>query len=54
MSINLSKGQKINLSKEQAGLRRVMVGLGWDEVQRGGGGFLGLFSSRPSSTSSAR
>lgn len=27
MSINLSKGQKINLSKESAGLSQIMVGL---------------------------
>ena len=33
MSINLQKGQKINLSKEsRSGLNKVMVGLGWDEV----------------------
>lgn len=41
MSINLSKGQKINLSKN-SGLSRVMVGLGWDEVQQNSG-FLGMF-----------
>ena len=47
MSINLSKGQKINLSKERAGLSRVMVGLGWQEVQQNTG-FLGaLFGSKP-------
>ncbi len=47
MSINLSKGQKINLSKEQAGLSQVMVGLGWDEVQKNVG-FLGaLFGGTP-------
>ncbi len=35
MSINLKKGQKINLSKESgSGLSRVMVGLGWDEVEQ--------------------
>lgn len=45
MSINLSKGQKINLSKESNGLSQVMVGLGWDEVQQSRG-FLGLFSSQ--------
>ena len=46
MSINLSKGQKINLSKERAGLSQVMVGLGWDEVQKNTG-FLGaLFGSK--------
>ena len=47
MAISLQKGQKIDLTKGNSGLSRVMVGLGWDEVQRGGGGFLGLFSSQP-------
>lgn len=28
--INLSKGAKINLSKEVPGLKKIMVGLGWD------------------------
>lgn len=28
--INLTKGEKINLSKEAPGLKRVLVGLGWD------------------------
>lgn len=40
MSINLQKGQKINLSKEShGGLNKVMVGLGWDEVPQRGGFF---------------
>jgi stress response protein SCP2 len=39
MSISLQKGQKVNLSKENAGLSRVMVGLGWDEVERKRGFF---------------
>ena len=30
MPINLSKGQKISLSKEAPGLKKIMVGLGWD------------------------
>lgn len=30
MPINLSKGQKISLSKEAPGLTHIMVGLGWD------------------------
>ena len=30
MSVNLSKGQKVNLSKQRNGLSKVMVGLGWD------------------------
>ena len=34
MSVKLQKGQKVSLSKENAGLSRVIVGLGWDEVER--------------------
>ena len=35
MSVNLQKGQKIELRKNDGGtLRRVTVGLGWDEVKR--------------------
>jgi len=30
MAINLSKGQKISLEKEAPGLRKVVIGLGWD------------------------
>ncbi len=30
MPINLSKGQKVNLSKESPGLQKILVGLGWD------------------------
>lgn len=33
MGVNLQKGQKVDLTKGNAGLRRVMVGLGWDEAQ---------------------
>ena len=34
MSISLQKGQKVSLTKEsKEGLNRVVVGLGWDEVQ---------------------
>ena len=43
MAINLQKGQKIDLTKGNVGLSRIMVGLGWDEAQKSGG-FLGLFS----------
>lgn len=46
MAINLQKGQKINLSKERAGLSRVMVGLGWQEAQQSGG-FLSMFKVKP-------
>ena len=30
MSINLSKGERINLSKEAPGLKKASIGLGWD------------------------
>ena len=44
MSVNLQKGQKVELRKDTGGaLRRVMVGLGWDEVQRK----RGLFAPKP-------
>jgi stress response protein SCP2 len=39
MSVNLQKGQKVSLSKEHAGLSKVIVGLGWDEVKRSRGFF---------------
>ena len=30
MSVSLSKGQKVSLTKERPGLKNIMVGLGWD------------------------
>lgn len=47
MAINLQKGQKVDLTKGNAGLSHLMVGLGWDPVTEGSSsGFLGkLFSS---------
>ncbi len=33
MSISLQKGQRIDLTKGNAGLSKLMVGLGWDPVQ---------------------
>ena len=44
MSISLQKGQKVSLSKENAGLSKVVIGLGWDEVQKAKGGF---FAKKP-------
>lgn len=41
MSISLQKGQKVSLSKENAGLSTVLVGLGWDEAPQKRG-FLGI------------
>ncbi len=31
MSVSLQKGQKVSLSKDHAGLSKVVVGLGWDQ-----------------------
>ena len=40
MSVNLQKGQKVELKKSNGGeLSKVMVGLGWDEAQPAKGGF---------------
>lgn len=39
MSINLSKGDKIDLKKSNPGLSNILVGLGCDPVQQSGGGF---------------
>lgn len=33
MSINLQKGQRIDLTKGNAGLSKILVGLGWDEAK---------------------
>lgn len=44
MSVKLQKGQKVSLSKEHAGLSKVIVGLGWDEVQQQR---RGLFAPQP-------
>lgn len=46
MSVSLQKGQKVNLSKENAGLSRVVVGLGWDEAKRQKKGFF-LLKPKP-------
>lgn len=34
MSVNLQKGQKVELRKNSGALRHVIVGLGWDEVEQ--------------------
>ena len=44
MSVKLTKGQKVSLTKDNPGLRSIVVGLGWDAAPRSGGGlFGGLF-----------
>ncbi|WP_312653127.1 TerD family protein [Aminipila sp.] len=44
MAVSLQKGQKVSLTKDNAGLNRVIVGLGWDEVPRAKAGF---FAPKP-------
>lgn len=43
MAISLQKGQRIDLTKGNSNLNRIMVGLGWDPVKSGGGLFGGMF-----------
>ncbi|MGG3470190.1 TerD family protein [Neobacillus pocheonensis] len=43
MAINLQKGQRVDLTKGNPGLTKIMVGLGWDPVQSSGG--KGMFGS---------
>ena len=45
MSVSLQKGQKVNLSKDNAGLAKVIVGLGWDEAKPSGGSGGGFFAT---------
>lgn len=44
MAVSLQKGQKVSLSKDNAGLGVVVVGLGWDEAQSAR---RGLFAPKP-------
>ena len=39
MGVSLQKGQKVSLTKVNQGLSRVVIGLGWDEVQQKRGFF---------------
>ena len=45
MAINLSKGQKVDLTKSNPGLSNVIVGLGWDTNKYDGGQDFDLDSS---------
>ena len=45
MSVSLQKGQKVSLSKDNAGLAKVIVGLGWDEAKPSGGSGGGFFAT---------
>lgn len=46
MSVNLQKGQKVDLTKGNSSLKRVMVGLGWDEAEKKGSLLGGLFGGK--------
>ena len=46
MSVSLKKGQKVSLTKENAGLSQILVGLGWDQVQAQSKKW-GFFSAKP-------
>ena len=46
MAVSLQKGQKVSVTKESEKLTTVIVGLGWDEVQRKK---LGFFAPKPQS-----
>lgn len=43
MSISLTKGQKISLTKDNTGLSKIIVGLGWDAAKPSKGILGGLF-----------
>lgn len=45
MSINLSKGQRIDLTKTNPGLTKVIIGLGWDTNRYSGGNDFDLDAS---------
>ncbi|MBE1553030.1 TerD family protein [Sporosarcina limicola] len=41
MAIVLQKGQRIDLTKGHPGLEKIIVGLGWDPIEKKSGGLLG-------------
>ena len=45
MAVSLQKGQKINLTKDNTGLSKIMVALGWDEIGASKGSFGKIFQS---------
>lgn len=45
MAINLKKGQKVDLTKGNAGLKNIVVGLGWDTNKYDGSGDFDLDAS---------
>ena len=47
MAINLTKGQTINLSKDEHDLSSITIGLGWKIAQKKSGFLGGLFAAKP-------
>ncbi|MCT4592853.1 MAG: TerD family protein [Anaeromicrobium sp.] len=41
MAVSLKKGQRVDLTKNDPGLSKLMIGLGWDPVKSGGKGLMG-------------
>lgn len=48
MSVNLQKGQKVDLTKGNSGLSKIIVGLGWDPVASSGKGVFGSIFGKSS------
>jgi len=46
MGVDLLKGQRVSLTKDNPGLKKTMVGLGWDPVQQSKGLLGGLFGGK--------
>lgn len=45
MGVRLMKGQKVSLTKDNAGLAKILVGIGWDINQFGTGGYQGRLAA---------
>lgn len=45
MAISLEKGQKIDLTKSNPGLKNIIIGLGWDTNKYDGGAAFDLDSA---------
>lgn len=46
MAINLVKGQKIDLTKNDSSIKDLLIGLGWDPVEQSSGGLLKMFKGQ--------
>ena len=46
MDISLQKGQKIDLTKTNPGLKKILIGLGWDINKYDGGGDFDLDAAK--------